>query len=103
MNDDFTKRGYLLLEGCKNLIGSPKYQKKAELPAPASLPPITGEMAIGDRLTIHELAALLKQTPYQIVADLMEFGVFARLEDQVGFGFLTKVLRKYGFAPGWRK
>jgi hypothetical protein len=27
----------------------------------------------------------------------MEFGVFARLEDQVEFGLITKVLRKYGF------
>ena|SRR5258708_36417078 len=98
MNDDFMNRGYLLPEGCKDLIDVPKYQQRAKLPAPAPLPPITGEMAVGDRLTIHQLATLLKQTPYQIVADLMEFGVFARLEDQVEFGLITKVLRKYGFA-----
>jgi len=40
-----------------NLIGR---LQKAKLPAPAPLPPITGEMAVGDRLTIHQLATLLK-------------------------------------------
>ena len=98
MNDDFMKRGYLLPEGCKDLIDLPKYQQKPERPAPAPLPPITGELVVEDRLTIHQLALCLKQTPYQIIADLMEFGAFAKLEDQVEFGLITKVLRKYGYA-----
>ena len=97
MNDDFMKRGYLLPKGCKDLIDVPEYKKKAKLPSPGPLPPITGEMAVRDPMSIHQLATLLKQTPYQIVADLMEFGVFVRLEDQVEFSLITKVLRKYGF------
>jgi hypothetical protein len=67
MNDDFTKRGYLLPEGCKDLIDVPKYKPKAKPPAPASPLPITGELAVSDRLTIQQLATILKQTPYKIL------------------------------------
>ena len=98
MNDDFMKRDFLLPEGCKDLIDVPKYKQKAKLPLPGPLPPITGEMAVGDQMSIHQLATLLKQTPYRIVADLIELGVFVRLEDQVEFALITKVLRKYGIA-----
>jgi hypothetical protein len=98
MNDDFMKRGYLLPEGCNDLIDVPKYKQKAKRPAPGPLPPITGEMAVSDQMSIQQLATLLKQTPYQIVADLIELGVLATLEDPVEFGLITKVLRKYGFA-----
>ena len=92
------KRGYLLPGECKDLIDVPKYSNKAKLPSPGPLPPITGEMVVSDQMSIYQLATLVKQTPYRIVADLIELGVFVRLEDQVNFDVITKVLRKYGFA-----
>jgi hypothetical protein len=98
MNDDFMERGYLLPEGCKDLIDVPKYSKKAKLRLPGPLPPITGEMVVGGRMSIRQLATILKQTPYQIVADLIGLGVFLKIDDRVEFGLITKVLRKYGFA-----
>src|SRR5262249_7049358 len=98
MSDDFMKRGYLLPEGCKDLIDVHKYRKKAKLPSPGPLPPVTGEMVVGDQMSTYQLATLLKQTPYQILADLIEVGAFVRLEDQINFVLITKVLRKYGLA-----
>jgi hypothetical protein len=103
MEDDFMKRGYLLPEGCKDLIdvwkskGRKPVKPKLAAPAtPASLPPITGEMMVPASMTVAELGAELTQTPYQIVADLMELGIFVTVKHQLDFESISKVLRKYG-------
>ena len=103
MNYDYSKRGYLLPEGCKDLIDVWKLeaQKKAleqqQMPKPiAPLPPIAGELVmiaplpltvgevvIPDRTTLLQLAKLLNQKPFRIIADLMELGVFANVNDSL--------------------
>ena len=48
-------------------------------------------------MTVSELAASLTQKPFQIIADLMELGVFANVKDEVDFDTISKIVRKYGF------
>jgi hypothetical protein len=48
-------------------------------------------------MTVGQLASALKQTPYQIIADLMEIGVYARLDYVIAFDAIAKITRKYGY------
>jgi hypothetical protein len=106
--DEYMKRGYLLPEGCKDLIDALKpkpqlglnakpIQPFGPLPQSTPLPPIVGEIAIPEHASVLELATLLCQKPFQIVADLMQFGVFANVWQQLDFDTLSKVVRMYGF------
>ena len=98
------KRGYLLPDGCKDLIDTlklkPHYEPKhpsPPRPVPASLPTIVGELVIPEPISVAELARLLHQKPFQIVADLMQFGVFASAKQMLDFKTISSVARKYGF------
>jgi Translation initiation factor IF-2, N-terminal region len=121
MEHDYMGRGYLLPEGCKDLIdvlerkqerthyllptlptqfaqsskGYGKLIKPRKHPAP--LPPIKGEVFIPARTTVSQLASLLGQKPILIVADLMQMGVFASVWQLLGFETISIVARKYGF------
>jgi hypothetical protein len=101
MDDDYMKRGYLLPEGCRDLIDvlKSKVQHKQKPPprAPKPLPPIVGEMSVAEQMTVGELAALLKQKPFKIIADLMEIGVFVNVHGRLHFDIVAKVVRRYGY------
>jgi hypothetical protein len=64
---------------------------------PTPLPPILGEVTVEDDVTASKLAVALKQKPYQIVADLIEVGVFATLHSRIPSDAVSKVARKYGY------
>lgn len=102
MNYDYSKRGFLLPEGCKDLIDVLKLadQSKQQQPVlpPPLLPPIIGQMEVPDQIAVRELAALVNQKPFQIIADLMGLGIFANVNQQLDFGTVSRVLRKYGYA-----
>ena len=120
MEHDYMKRGYLLPEGCKDLIDVLKLKAKfahhyfskpptplAQLPKtyevikpvkqPAALPPIKGEIVVPDQATVSQIATLLGQKPFVIIADLMLIGVFAGVAQVLGFEAVSRVARKYGF------
>lgn len=103
MNYDYKNRGYLLPEGCKDLIDvlKPKPQRKPitmMLPTPsAPLPPIAGELIVAEWMTIRELAALLNQKPLRIIGDLLELRVVANLDQPVSFEIIALVVRRYGY------
>jgi len=102
MENEYMKRGYLLPEGCKDLIDVLESKAPSKPVAPKSsplvpLPPITGEMTVPAHMTVAELAAALAQKPFRIIADLMEIGVFAQVKQQLDFETISRVLRKYGF------
>ncbi len=100
MDYNYKKRNYLLPEGCKDLIdvAKPKVRPVQRKPAaPRPLPPIIGELTVTDQMTVGGLASVLKKKPFQIIADLMEFGVFVNLKQHVDFEMISKVLRKYGY------
>ena len=64
---------------------------------PTSLPPVSGEMTVPTQMTVKELARVLGQKPFLIIADLMKIGVFATASQELDFDVISKVIRKYGF------
>jgi translation initiation factor IF-2 len=123
MENDYMKRGYLLPKGCKDLYDVLKLKEKQQhleqspipkLPnlfaqattghaqilkpsKPVPLPPVKGEIMVPAETTVRQLAALLGQKPYLIIADLMQIGVFASVEALLGFETISMIARKYGF------
>ena len=95
------KRGYLLPDGCKDLIDAIKHEPKHPPPqhhvSPPPLPRVIGELAIPEQTSVMDLARLLSQKPFRIVADLMQFGVFATVKQTLDFESISSVARKYGF------
>ena len=55
------------------------------------------ELVVPDSLKVSELASLLNQKPFKIIADLMEIGVFANINQQISFEAISKVLNHYGY------
>jgi Translation initiation factor IF-2, N-terminal region len=100
MDFDYTKRGYLLPEGCKDLIDVLNLKTGQEQKLPIALtpvPPVIGELTVAEQMTVREVADALKQKPYKIIADLMSLGVFANVQQLVPFEIIVRVLRQYGF------
>lgn len=116
------KRGYLLPPGCKDLSDTLKlrhplvFDKVVHFPSeipkanwhiydstvkpwkqPAQFPPIKGQVFIPPHTTVKKLAALLGQKPFQIVADVMQLGMFATPDFLLDFKTISKVARMYGF------
>ncbi len=117
------KRGYLLPKGCKDLLEG--WKLKPKLPAacdgslidvakltpkvwkfkskhqlkqhPVELPPTLGEIVVPEKTTVRQLATLLGQKPFRIIADLMQIGVFARVNQLLGFKAICRIARKYGY------
>jgi len=104
MNPDYTKRGNLLPEGCKDLIDVLRLKEKSGLEAKdlarkssSTLPPIIGEIVIPEHTTVSQLASLLNLKPFQIVADLMEIGVFANVHHELTFTAIARIARRHGY------
>src|SRR2546426_12159095 len=69
-----------------------KTARRLEDPAPdGPRMPIPGPVRVSD------LAAALGRKPFQIIADLMEIGLFKSVHEAVGFDDASKIARKYGF------
>jgi hypothetical protein len=104
MSPDYSKRSYLLPKGCKDLIdvihleASQKAHVVFEFKQAAIDPPaVKGEIVVSHKTTVGELADLLGQKPFKIIADLMELGLFANVNQTVNFGTISKVATKYGW------
>ena len=102
MNYDYSKRDYLLPEGCKDLFDVLKLEAQQRAwdanwtPRPPP-PPIVGEVIIPANTNVSELASILKQKPFQIIVDLMEIGVFANVNHELDFKTIAKITRKHGY------
>src|SRR2546425_7034731 len=99
MNHDYSKRDYLLPKGCKHLIDALKQEAQAHAlhqqtfkPA-AALPPLKGEIVVPDHATTLRLASILGQKPFRIIADLMDIGIFANVNQELDFDTITKITR----------
>ena len=80
MDNEYLKRGYLLPEGCSDLIDVMKLKASAEPAAQgiswsASPLPIASEITVPEQMTVAELAAALNQKPFRIIGDLIQSGV----------------------------
>ena len=104
MENDFMKRGYLLPNGCKDLADAlklkllhrPRLRVMQHL-APPLPPPIVGELVIPEQTSVLDLAKLLGQKPFKIIADVMQLGAYVSVEQILDFNIISSVARKYGF------
>ena len=85
----------------ENLLLPPDFAPKQAAPSdvpqePKPLPPITGELVVPERMMVRELAGALGRKPFQIIADLMEIGVFANVNQFIEFETIAKVARRHG-------
>jgi translation initiation factor IF-2 len=72
--------------------------KPTAAPAPKFAVPETGEViVIKPPIAVRELAVQLKQKPFKIIADLMELGVFANVNQAIDEKIAQQICAKYGF------
>jgi Translation initiation factor IF-2, N-terminal region len=112
MDFEHFERGYLLPKGCRDLIDvinlfpekrNPTIFLKAVSTPSGPEPQISGDLLVSEPITVGELASLLKQEPFKIIADLMKFGFFATVNQCLGFEAVSQVARKYGYiAKKWK-
>ncbi len=71
---------------------------KSAAPPPKFVAPPTGEVIIiKPPIAVRELATQLKQKPFKIIADLMELGVFANVNQAIDEKIAQQLCAKYGF------
>jgi translation initiation factor IF-2 len=79
----------------------PPAQKGSGKPEPVApkitLPADAQVITIKPPIVVRELAEQLKQKPFKIIADLMEVGVFANVNQAIDESIAQKVCAKYGF------
>src|SRR5271170_4391659 len=67
-------------------------------PQPKFVAPTGGEViVVKPPIVVRELAAQLKQKPFKIIADLMELGVFANVNQAIDEKIAQQLCAKYGF------
>ena len=108
------KRGYLLPEGCKDLIdvfrSSLARQRRERLRAlerqklmerlrvlHGLIPPIVGEIKISGPMRVEDLASALKQQVARIMIDVMELEIFVPPQVLLGHQEIAWVALKYGY------
>jgi translation initiation factor IF-2 len=70
---------------------------RAESPPKPALPADAQVISIKPPIVVRELAEQLKQKPFKIIADLMEAGVFANVNQRIEEDIAQKVCAKYGY------
>jgi translation initiation factor IF-2 len=112
---EFTRRGDIRsIRGGTAAPGSPSLHG-ARFPAPQKggaaakaaepagpgpklvLPPDAQVISIKPPIVVRELADQLKQKPFKIIADLMESGVFANVNQAIDESVAQRICAKYGF------
>jgi hypothetical protein len=75
---DYSRRGYLLRKGCKDLAD-------------------TLVVNITRETTVAEFAKMLSQRPKRLIADLFQLGVFASEQATLKFDVVREIAQKYGY------
>ena len=101
---DFTRRGDIrTVRPATGAPGAPalpgqKPGSLAEAAAPKFVPPTSGELiTLKPPIVVRELAEHLKIKPFKLIADLMELGVFASVNQSIDELVAQKICAKYGF------
>lgn len=104
LNPGYSKRDCLLPPGCKDLIdvlNLPRRQGLSDemLPflAPKPTLPVHGiRVKLRSSTKVQDLAEILQVKLFEIIAALMQLGVFASMNQVVDFDSASKLLAKYG-------
>src|SRR5690349_15868208 len=109
MSFEHFERGYLLPKGCKdlmdviNLHAMPQakiWLKPASPPRtqpPKQAPTTKGDLLVSEPTTVRQLATLLGQKPFRIIADAMELGIFANVNQPLAFETISQIAGRYGY------
>jgi hypothetical protein len=114
MSYDYSKRGYLLPGGCKDLVEISFYRlpegckvlldvagfkaRKEHTPnLSAPIPKITRDVIVPEQTSVRRLAALLGKHPSRIIIDLLELDVYSCVTTQLEFKVISKIARMYGY------
>jgi translation initiation factor IF-2 len=102
MENDFMKRGYLLPDGCKDLMDALKLKAKRtskyKEAVPSVLPPATlVELEVSEELSVAQLAGLLGENSADILFELIKLGIYLTIDEQLDFETISLVLHQYGF------
>jgi hypothetical protein len=90
--------GEIFIAGTQEILGPWKLkQKKSKEPEaePFIVPP-GSEVVIPEQILARQLAKIAGQKPFKIIADLMEIGVFANVNQSIAFEAASRILKKYG-------
>jgi len=63
----------------------------------AGLTPMTGQIVVPSETTAAQLAPLLGLKPFQVVADVLELGLYVTAKEPLSFEIISSVARKHGF------
>jgi translation initiation factor IF-2 len=76
----------------------PKPAPAPAKPAEKFLPPATGQLiTLKPPIIVRDLAEQLKRKPFQLIADLMELGVFANVNQSIDEDAAQRICAKYNF------
>src|SRR2546425_1233194 len=77
--------------------GGAKQAESPAAPAKILLPADAKVISIKPPIVVRELAEQLKQKPFKIIADLMETGVFANVNQAIDETIAQRICAKYGY------
>jgi len=84
--------------GGRAVTPAPRAEPAKPPAAPKFIAPVTGEViTIKPPIVVRDLAEQLKQKPFKVIADLMELGVFANVNQAIDEKIAQQVCAKYGF------
>jgi translation initiation factor IF-2 len=85
------------LAALKRVPGAAKPAEAPPAAAKVALPADAAVISIKPPIVVRELAEQLKQKPFKIIADLMESGVFASVNQAINETVAQKICAKYGY------
>jgi hypothetical protein len=90
--------GEIFIAGTEEILGPWKLKKKkSKEPEAEPLIVLPGsEVVIPEQIVALQLAKIAGQKPFKIIADLMEIGVFANVNQPIDFEAASRILKKYG-------
>src|ERR1043165_324513 len=102
LSPDYSKRDYLLPDGCKDLIDVLKLETIPFSTGPVGQPlgpmiPPKGDILVSDDTILGDFAAMLGEKPFKIIADAMQLGVFVNVKMRLPFEIMVQIAHNYGF------
>ena len=91
--------GEIFIAGTQEILGPWKLKKKKSKELQSDSPPSIpsgSQVVIPEEISVLELTKIAGQKPFQVIADLMEIGIFANVKQKIGFEVAARVLNKYG-------
>jgi hypothetical protein len=55
---------------------------------------------VPDYISVKELAGLMGQKPFKVVADVLELGIFKHADDLIDFPTAATIATKHGYVAG---